>query len=100
MGRMCKNVPCSQYRGAKPDTSFEYSKFIVNGFLKVPINMLSKDLLINIVGLLLVHVEKVKDQLTGLDEAQSCGEIPTKSCYKVAEAQNCGEIPPAERVIF
>ena len=26
-------------------------------------------------------------------EARSCGEIPTKSGYKVIEAQGCGEIP-------
>ena len=79
MGQKCKNLPCSQSRGAEPDTSFEYSKFIKNGVLKVPVNMLSRELLINILDLLLVHIETVKDQHTGLDEAQGCGVIPTKS---------------------
>ena len=91
---MCKNPPCSQNQRAQPpDTSFEYSKFIANGFLKVPVNMLSNELLINIVDMLLVHIEKAKDPHMGLDEAQSCGEIPTKSSSKVVKAQSSGEIP-------
>ena len=86
-----QNIPCSQSRGAQPDMSFEYSKFIENGFLKVPVHMLSRDLLINIVDMLLVHMENVKDAHTGLDEAQRCGEIPKKSNeYKENRIRRCG----------
>ena len=88
-----QNISCSQSRGAKPDTSFENSNFIANGFLKVPIKLLSRDLLINIVDLLLVHIGEGKDSYTGSEKADDITESQHRHSYNVLEAQSCGGIP-------
>ena len=89
-----QNISRSQSQRAKPDTSFENSNFISNGFLKVPINLLSRDLLIKIVDLLLVHIGEVKDSYSGLEKANDIiEESQNRHCYKVLEAQSCGGIP-------